>query len=75
MGIYDMLRVELSPNGAFNVPEFGTVKGAAQFKALFAYSPYHNVKDGTSYPAVLFQTGANDWRCSGDGPYRRSADR
>jgi prolyl oligopeptidase len=62
VGIYDMLRVELSPNGAFNVPEFGTVKDAAQFKALFAYSPYHNVKDGTSYPAVLFLTGANDPR-------------
>jgi len=62
VGIYDMLRVELSPNGAFNVPEFGTVKDAAQFKALHAYSPYHNVKDGTAYPAVLFLTGANDPR-------------
>jgi prolyl oligopeptidase len=62
VGIYDMLRVELSPNGAFNIPEFGTVKDAAQFKALHAYSPYHNVKDGTKYPAVLFLTGANDPR-------------
>jgi prolyl oligopeptidase len=62
VGIYDMLRVELSPNGAFNVPEFGSVKDPAQFKALFAYSPYHRVKDGTKYPAVLFLTGANDPR-------------
>ncbi len=62
VGIYDMLRVELSPNGAFNVPEFGTVKDPDQFKALLAYSPYHNVKDGTKYPAVLFLTGANDPR-------------
>jgi prolyl oligopeptidase len=62
VGIYDMLRVELSPNGAFNVPEFGTVKDAAQFKAMFAYSPYHRVKDGEKYPAVLFLTGANDPR-------------
>jgi prolyl oligopeptidase len=62
VGIYDMLRVELSPNGAFNVPEFGTVKDEAQFRALLAYSPYHNVKDGTKYPAVLFLTGANDPR-------------
>ena len=46
VGIYDMLRVELSPNGAFNIPEFGTVKDAKQFKALYAYSPYHHVKDG-----------------------------
>jgi prolyl oligopeptidase len=62
VGIYDMLRVELSPNGAFNVPEFGTVKFRAQFQALYAYSPYHHVKDGTKYPAILFLTGANDPR-------------
>jgi prolyl oligopeptidase len=62
VGIYDMLRVELSPNGAFNVPEFGTVKDAKQFQALYAYSPYHHVKDGVKYPAVLFLTGANDPR-------------
>lgn len=62
VGIYDMLRVELSPNGAFNVPEFGTVKDSTQFRALLAYSPYHNVKDGTKYPATLFMTGANDPR-------------
>src|SRR5205823_5497809 len=62
VGIYDMLRVELSSNGAFNVPEFGTVKDEAQFKALYAYSPYHNVKDGTKYPPTLFLTGANDPR-------------
>ena len=62
VGIYDMLRVELSPNGAFNVPEFGTVKDADQFRALFAYSPYHHVADGSKYPAVLMLTGANDPR-------------
>lgn len=62
VGIYDMLRVELSANGAFNVTEFGTVKDPAQFKALRAYSPYHNVVDGTQYPDVLFITGANDPR-------------
>jgi prolyl oligopeptidase len=62
VGIYDMLRVELSANGAFNVTEFGTVKDKAQFEALFAYSPYHNVKDGVAYPPVLFITGENDPR-------------
>jgi prolyl oligopeptidase len=62
VGIYDMLRVELSSNGAFNVPEFGTVKNEEQFKALYGYSPYHHVKDGVKYPAVLFLTGANDPR-------------
>ena len=62
VGIYDMLRVELSPNGVFNVTEFGTVKDPEQFKALYAYSPLHHVEDGTKYPAVLFLTGANDPR-------------
>src|SRR5205823_6032760 len=62
VGIYDMLRVELSPNGQFNVTEFGTVKDPEQFRALYAYSPYHHVKDGTKYPPVLFLTGANDPR-------------
>ncbi len=62
VGIYDMLRVELAPNGAFNVTEFGTVKDPDQFKALWAYSPYHHVIDGTKYPSILFMTGANDGR-------------
>ncbi len=62
VGIYDMLRVELFPNGAFNVTEYGTVKDLEQFKALYAYSPYHHVVDGMLYPAVLFMTGDNDGR-------------
>jgi prolyl oligopeptidase len=62
VGLFDMLRVELSPNGAFNVTEFGTVKDKGQFAALHAYSPYHHVVDGTRYPAVLLATGANDPR-------------
>ncbi|HEX3420878.1 MAG TPA: prolyl oligopeptidase family serine peptidase [Candidatus Udaeobacter sp.] len=62
VGIYDMLRVELAPNGAYNVTEFGTVKNPEQFRALYAYSPYHHVVDGTKYPAVLMMTGANDGR-------------
>jgi prolyl oligopeptidase len=62
VGIYDMLRVELSPNGAFNITEFGTVKNPDHFKAMYAYSPLHNVADGKAYPSVLFLTGANDPR-------------
>ncbi len=62
VGIYDMMRVELDPNGAFNITEFGSVKDPAQFKALYAYSPYHHVVQGTKYPAVLMMTGANDGR-------------
>jgi prolyl oligopeptidase len=61
-GVYDMLRVEDSPNGHFNVTEYGTVKDEAQFKALYAYSPYYNVRSGVAYPAVLMIEGANDPR-------------
>jgi prolyl oligopeptidase len=62
VGLYDMLRVELDPNGAFNVTEFGTVKDPAQFHALHAYSPFHQVKNGTPYPAVFFLAGETDGR-------------
>jgi len=62
VGIYDLLRVELTPNGAYNIPEFGTVKDPGQFAWMLAQSPYHNVHKGTAYPAVLFVTGENDPR-------------
>lgn len=62
VGIYDMLRNELSTNGSFNIPEFGSVKHPDQFRALRAYSPYHNVKDGVEYPSMLFITAENDPR-------------
>jgi prolyl oligopeptidase len=61
VGIYDSLRYELSPNGAFNIPEYGSVQDLEQFKALYAYSPFHNLSQ-TSYPSSLFMTGENDGR-------------
>ena len=60
--VLDMLRSELTPNGAFNVTEFGTVREPDMYQALRAYSPYHNVHDGTPYPAVLFTAGEFDPR-------------
>jgi prolyl oligopeptidase len=62
VGIYDMLRVELDPNGLFNTTEYGSVKNPEQFKALYAYSPYHHVKDSTAYPAIFMATGETDGR-------------
>ena len=62
VGIYDSLRVELSPNGLFNTTEFGSVKDPDQFKALNAYSPYQHVVNGTKYPAILLTAGLNDGR-------------
>jgi prolyl oligopeptidase len=61
-GIYDMLRVETTSNGAFNVTEYGTVKDPEQFKALYAYSPLHAMRDGVRYPAVMITAGENDPR-------------
>jgi prolyl oligopeptidase len=57
-----MLRVEVGPNGEFNTTEFGTVKDAEQFKALYAYSPIHHIVPGGKYPAILLTTGQNDGR-------------
>lgn len=60
--VLDALRSEVTANGEFNVTEFGSVKDLAMFQALLAYSPYHNVHDGTSYPAVLLTAGEFDPR-------------
>jgi prolyl oligopeptidase len=58
----DMLRFETTAAGPHNVREFGTVKTESGFKALYAMSPYANVKDGVRYPAVLITIGINDQR-------------
>jgi len=60
--VMDSLRAEITTNGRFNTPEFGTVEDPELFTALLAYSPYHNVADGTAYPAVLLTAGENDTR-------------
>jgi prolyl oligopeptidase len=62
VGIYDMLRVELWPNGQYNVSEYGTVTRKPDFEWLRAYSPLQNVRKATAYPAVLLITGVNDPR-------------
>ncbi|HTV64957.1 MAG TPA: prolyl oligopeptidase family serine peptidase [Bryocella sp.] len=61
-GLYDMLRYETTQNGQYNATEYGSVQDPEQFKALYAYSPYHRVKNGVKYPAVLLMVGENDPR-------------
>ena len=73
VGVSDMLRAETTPNGPPNVPEFGTVKNAENFKTMFAISPYHRVKDGVAYPAVIVTTGANDPRVDAWEPGKMAA--
>jgi len=72
-GVLDMLRVELQPNGRFNVTEFGTVTNPDQFKALYAYSPYQNVKKGVDYPAILLTADENDGRVYACNSYKMAA--
>lgn len=62
VGISDALRTELSPNGEYNITEFGTVKNETQFHGMYAASPYHHIRDDVQYPAVLSMTGMNDPR-------------
>ena len=62
VGVSDTLRFELSQNGPSNINEFGTVTKPDEFRWLLAMSPYHAVRDGERYPAVLLMTGANDPR-------------
>lgn len=71
--VTDMLRAELHPNGAFVAGELGTVEDREQFEALRAYSPYHNVRDGTPYPATLLTGGESDPRVDSHHPKKMAA--
>ena len=62
VGALDLVRAETTPNGVPNIPEFGSRKTEAGFRALLAMSTYHQIKDGVRYPAVLFTHGVNDPR-------------
>jgi prolyl oligopeptidase len=61
--LLDMIRYQRHPLGPFWIPEFGSSDDPTQFPYLYAYSPYHNVKKGIRYPAVMFVTGDSDSRC------------
>jgi prolyl oligopeptidase len=58
----DMVRYERFRIAKLWAPEYGTVTDPEQFKALYAYSPYHHVRDGVSYPSILFTTAESDSR-------------
>lgn len=60
--LLDMIRYHKFLVARFWVPEYGSSEDLEQFKYIYAYSPYHNVKQGTEYPAVLFITGDADTR-------------
>ncbi|MCD9853178.1 prolyl oligopeptidase family serine peptidase [Epilithonimonas sp. JDS] len=62
VGCLNALRMEFSPNGPVNIPEFGTVKDESDFEALLEMDAYQHIKKGTKYPAQLITTGFNDSR-------------
>lgn len=62
VGVMDMLRFHQFTAGRFWVDDYGSAENAEEFEALYAYSPYHNVKDGEEYPAVLVTTADTDDR-------------
>jgi len=62
VGVMDMLRFHKFTAGRFWVDDFGSADNADEFKALYAYSPYHNLEPGTKYPATLVTTADTDDR-------------
>ncbi|MEI7657670.1 MAG: prolyl oligopeptidase family serine peptidase [Phycisphaerae bacterium] len=60
--LLDMLRYQQFLMARYWVPEYGSSESAAQFGVLRAYSPYHRIRPGTAYPAVLLTAGENDAR-------------
>ena len=62
VGVMDMLRFHQFTAGRFWVDDYGSAEDAEEFDALYAYSPYHNLKDGVDYPATLVTTSDHDDR-------------
>jgi prolyl oligopeptidase len=60
--LLDMLRYQHFQIAKLWIPEYGSADDAKQFDWLYAYSPYHHVKAGTEYPAILFMTAESDTR-------------
>lgn len=62
VGVMDMLRFHKFTAGRFWVDDYGSSDNPEEFQAIYAYSPYHNLKPGTKYPATLVTTADTDDR-------------
>jgi prolyl oligopeptidase len=62
VGVMDMLRFDQFTAGRYWIDDYGSPADEAAFRALHAYSPYHNIKPGKAYPAVLVVTADTDDR-------------
>jgi len=62
VGVMDMLRFHKFTEGRLWVDDYGSADNPEEFKAIFKYSPYHNIKPGTCYPPTLATTADTDDR-------------
>ena len=62
VGCTNMLRMETTPNGPNQIPEFGALGDPEDLKGLIAMDAQHKIKENVKYPAVLVRTGMNDPR-------------
>jgi prolyl oligopeptidase len=60
--LLDMIRYHNFLIAKYWIPEYGSSQDPEQFKFIYAYSPYHNVRERPRYPAVMFVTGDSDTR-------------
>ncbi|MEO6444909.1 MAG: prolyl oligopeptidase family serine peptidase [Gemmatimonadaceae bacterium] len=73
VGVLDMLRYHHFTGGAAWATEYGSAEDAGAFRYLLAYSPLHNVKAGTCYPATLITTADHDDRVVPSHSYKFAA--
>ena len=64
VGVMDMLRFQKFTAGRYWVDDYGSSEGEdpKEFEALLKYSPYHNLKTGSKFPATLVTTADTDDR-------------
>ena len=62
VGVMDMLRFDRFTAGRYWVDDYGYPSKEADFRKLYAYSPYHNIRSGVAYPAILATTADTDDR-------------
>jgi len=62
VGAMNPLRLEETPSGPINIPEFGSASNESEYEALIEMDPYLHIEDGKNYPATLLTAGMNDPR-------------